>query len=127
MSSIRGRDRVDTDLPYQLKHATGAEVVGGDLRLQIERTLLRLAVFSAIRRSMPRSTTPALRMRVAGIADPLLEDTHRVGGDRTWHPAADIGMGPMLAVKKRGSGPFSPWPEHRRHDRDVGHVGAGAR
>src|SRR5256885_838178 len=77
---------------YQLQHAPGAESVGGDLRLQIERALLRLA---GVLGDQPQQAA----VELAGMPDPgrrdadaFFEDAQRIGGNRARHPAADIGM-----------------------------------
>jgi len=54
-------------------------------------------------------------------ADPFLENAQRIGGDRPRHAAADIGMMPDIG----GEEAHRAIDKHRRHDRDVGHVGAG--
>ena len=78
-------------------------------------------LFSATRRSMPRSSSPAAADAGRRDADALLEDAQRVGRDRARHPAADIGV--MADIGGEEARPAVD--KHRRHDRDVGHMRAG--
>src|SRR5262245_17905237 len=94
-----------------MRRAPCAEVVGGELRLEIEAAFFRLArVFG----DKPEHAAIKFAGTAKGggrDADAFLEHAQRVGGDGARNPAADIGV--MTDI--RGEKPWYALDEDRRY------------